>query len=282
MNPCGWWGQIGFLQGADRNAMRGLIRMFDHTRMIVLLSLTAGLYTSLLIPFKAFVIVPGLTEIRPGSVIPVVCSLFFGPAAAWGAAFGNLIGDFFGMFGPASLFGMVGNFLFGYIPYRTWMQGGASSSLELRTGRDMTRYAVGAIAASMACGVTIAWGVDLLGFVPFVVLSNVIVINNLLVTLILGPILMRLLTPRLTAWGLLYQRIMKDGVRPSPRIIHVAGLLLIYGGALSALVVANLHAFVGPTFLDDPLRWTVFGRQMSLHLGATPGFVLVLVGSLLI
>jgi len=43
---------------------------------------------------------------HPGSV-----SFLFGPAAAFGAAFGNLIADMLGgMLGIGSLFGFVGNF----------------------------------------------------------------------------------------------------------------------------------------------------------------------------
>jgi energy-coupling factor transport system substrate-specific component len=262
--------------------MRGLLSMFDRTKMIVLLSVTAGLYASLLIPFKALVIIPGYTEIRPGSVIPVICSLYFGPAAAWGAAFGNLIGDFIGMMlGVSSLFGMAGNFLYGYIPYRVWLQG-KDQSLRLSRRSQFARYFVAATSASLACAVSIAWGVDALGQVPFVVLANIITINNLLVTLILGPILLKLLTPRLEAWGLLYQRIMKQEVRPSPRVLHIAGVALIYIGSTISLAYANLQAFGSPAFLARPFTMTVLGHSLSLHMGTTPGVLLVLVGCLLV
>jgi ABC-type dipeptide/oligopeptide/nickel transport system ATPase component len=46
--------------------------------------------------FKGIPLIPGHTELRPANVIPVVSALLFGPAEAWGGAFGNLIGDFFG------------------------------------------------------------------------------------------------------------------------------------------------------------------------------------------
>ena len=38
----------------------------------------------------------GVDEVRPANVFPFVFGLLFGPAGAWGAAIGNLIGDFFG------------------------------------------------------------------------------------------------------------------------------------------------------------------------------------------
>ena len=110
--------------------MRDLFAMWRNTRMIVLTAVTAAVYAAILIPFKAFpVLIPGVTEFRPGNVVPIVCSLLFGPAGAWGAAFGNLIGDFFGTIGPGSIFGfivginalggIIGPFLAGWV-FDTW------------------------------------------------------------------------------------------------------------------------------------------------------------------
>src|SRR5581483_2399363 len=75
---------------------------------------------AILIPFKVVPIIPGITEFRPANAVPVVCSFLFGPAAAWGAAFGNLIGDFFGGLGPGDFFGFFANLAYGAIPYLVW------------------------------------------------------------------------------------------------------------------------------------------------------------------
>src|SRR5262249_36691822 len=83
----------------------------------VLTAICAALYGGILIPFKVAPIIPGITELRPANALPIVCSFLFGPAGAWGAAFGNLIGDFFGGLGPGDLFGFVGNLAFGLVPY---------------------------------------------------------------------------------------------------------------------------------------------------------------------
>jgi energy-coupling factor transport system substrate-specific component len=47
----------------------------------------------------------------------VVC---FGPAAAWRAAFGNLIGYLFGTLDPGSLFGLLGNVLLLLCLWQWW------------------------------------------------------------------------------------------------------------------------------------------------------------------
>ncbi|MCJ7818631.1 MAG: hypothetical protein MUP25_02285, partial [Syntrophales bacterium] len=43
--------------------------------MVVLTVLTAGSFAAILIPFKGIPLIPGLTELRPANVIPVVFGL---------------------------------------------------------------------------------------------------------------------------------------------------------------------------------------------------------------
>jgi len=88
--------------------MRDAIVMWRHTKMVVLVAVTGAAYVAVMMPFKGIVIFPGFAEVRPGVVIPVVCGMIFGPAAAWGSAFGNLVADLFGgMFGLGSCCGVV-------------------------------------------------------------------------------------------------------------------------------------------------------------------------------
>src|SRR6516162_4419743 len=94
--------------------------MWRSTRMVVLTAISAALYAAILIPFKVVPLIPGITEFRPANAVPIVCSFLFGPAGAWGAAFGNLIGDFFGGLGPGDLFGFVANLAYGFVPYALW------------------------------------------------------------------------------------------------------------------------------------------------------------------
>ena len=100
--------------------MRDAVAMWRNTRLVVLTAVSASLYAALLIPFKVLPLIHGVTELRPANAVPVVCSFLFGPAGAWGAAIGNLIGDFFGGIGPGDLFGFAGNFLYGFLPYTAW------------------------------------------------------------------------------------------------------------------------------------------------------------------
>ncbi len=92
--------------------MKEVISMWKYTRMIILVALSAAIYATGLIAFKGIVIlVPGITEVRPANVFPIVFGLLFGPAAAWGSAIGNTIGDVIGgTLSLGSIFGFLGNF----------------------------------------------------------------------------------------------------------------------------------------------------------------------------
>lgn len=102
--------------------MRAAIRMWENTRMIILVAVCAAIYGAALIPFKtAIPLIPGITEVRVANIFPMVFGLLFGLAGAWGTAIGNLIGDIFGgTLGSGSIAGFIGNFLLGYLPYTMW------------------------------------------------------------------------------------------------------------------------------------------------------------------
>ena len=194
--------------------MRELLTMWRHSRMVMLVAVVAAIYAAVLLPFKLFTIIPGITSVRPANVFPVIFSIMFGPAAAWGAAIGNLIGDVFGgTLGPGSVFGFVGNFFFGFVGYKLWGTLGPLSSGDepnMRSARQVVEYVVIAVAASAGCAAIIAWGVDLLGLVPFTVLGPTIMVNNTLAAVVLGPPLLYLTYPRVREMGLLYPDIMQD------------------------------------------------------------------------
>jgi energy-coupling factor transport system substrate-specific component len=174
------------------------------------------------------------------ALIPIVCSLLFGPAAAWGSAFGNLIGDLVGgTLGVGSIFGFVGNFLYGYLPYRIWgvhRLARADGKGAPLAGRGLLEFVLVAGVASLVCGGVIAWGAELVSAAPFKVLSVVIPINNFVMAVVLGPPLMWALYPRARAWGLLHWQILDtEFVRRSARVS--VGALLCWAGAVAVPLI---------------------------------------------
>lgn len=230
--------------------MKDAILMWRDTRMVVLAALTAATYAAVLIPFKVVLpFIPGFTEFRPGSVIPVVFSLLFGPPAAWGSAFGNLIGDIYGgTLTPGSTFGFVGNFLYGYIPYKVWGRMGffsCGAAPAIHGGRQFLEYLVIAALAAGACATVIAWGVDMMGFVPFNILSSFILITNFLVSAVLGPPLLAALYPRATKWRLAcpFAAPQRGGRRRRPSVL----VLLLFIGVASGYLIGNAFYFGAET-----------------------------------
>lgn len=216
--------------------MRDLFVMWRSTRMVVLVALCAALYAAILIPFKIVPIIPGFTEVRPGNAIPIVCGLLFGPAAAWGCAIGNLIGDFFGTFGPGSFFGFFGNFLFAYVPYRIWVSVRGAQPPKGTWG-EMPLLLFAVLAGSAACGVVIGWGLELLGMVPYAILTTIITINNSLIGVVLGIPLFILMYPRARRWRLTFSQIMnKDDITGTPA--STIGGLLVVAGCLAGVLAA--------------------------------------------
>ena len=192
-----------------------LADVWRDTRLIVLTAQIAAIYAAILIPFKAGIpIIPGFVELRPANAIPIVASLLFGPAAAWGAGIGNVIGDCFGTLGPASIFGFAGNFFFGYLPYVLWGHlGWLSSGLSplVKSWRQMVEYGVVCVIASAACAGIIGWGVEWLGLLPFGILAPAIFFNNIVMGMFLGPPLLGFLYPRVQRWRLRYEDIRQSG-----------------------------------------------------------------------
>lgn len=221
--------------------MKEIFTMWKNVRMVLLTALCAALYAAVLIAFKAgIVIVPGITEIRPANILPIAFSILFGPAAAWGCAIGNFIGDIFGTLGPGSFFGFIGNFLLGFIPYKIWghlVPISSGEEPEIKTGRSWTEIIIIGFISAAVCAVVIAWGLELLGFVPFKVLSTIITLNNTAAHIV-GGILILLVWARVKKIGLYWRDVMAEEDVGKPILPKVGALLMIIGGVVGWIVGA--------------------------------------------
>ena len=220
--------------------MHELTLMWRNTRMVVLTAMCASFYAAVLIPFMIVPLIPGVTNFRPANALPVVCSFLFGPAAAWGAAIGNLIGDFFAGLGPGDFFGFVGNFLYALAPYRLWRACGPGDPVPKTPGAWLLFVVVVVTGASL-CAATVGFGLQILGFVPFAVLANVVIVNNVVTALVLSPLLLAVLYPRVRRVRLLHG----DVMGPRPPLgggRRALGVALTLAGAVVAFVGGNLAA----------------------------------------
>lgn len=194
--------------------MKELMTLWKYSRMVILVALTAAIYAAILIPFKAIPLIPGVTELRPGNVCPIIFGLMFGPAGAWGSMIGNFAADLFGgTLGIPSIAGIFGNFFMGMIPYVIWGKIKGISNGDkpfMKSSKQIIEYVTVTIIASIGCGAIIGYILDVIGLFPFAVLGNIISLNNMVAALILGPFLLRVLYPRIEKWGLIWTDIMDD------------------------------------------------------------------------
>jgi len=251
-----------------------LFRMWGNTRMVVLTAICAALYAAILIPFKVVPLLPGITEFRPANAIPVVCSFLFGPAAAWGAAFGNLIGDFFGGLGPGDLFGFLANLLYGLVPYAVWEAITDAPPVPRGALRSAGLLAVIALAATL-CAAVVGWGLHLLGFHPFTVLATIVLVNNIVAAEVLAPFLLAVLYPRVQRAHLLYRDLLGPR-RPLPRWRGALGAGLVVAGTGAAFAAGELIA--AGRWVAPWATHATAGHRLEVGLGLLPLLGLAVAG----
>jgi hypothetical protein len=127
---------------------------------------------------------------RVGVGIPIAFSFFFGPATAWGAAIGNIICDIaINHVDLSSFFGIVGNFLLGYIPYKLWGKI-TDKKPDLRSINKLMLFIGIAVISSTMCGLMIAVGLYLLGYAPFLPAFFIISLTNSIWATIMGGLIL--------------------------------------------------------------------------------------------
>ena len=230
--------------------MSDLRLMWRNTRMVVLCAISGALYAAVLVPFKVVPLIPGVTELRPANAIPVVCSFLFGPAAAWGSAIGNMIGDFFGGVSPGDIAGFLANLAYGWIPYKVWELVAPGESPVLRSPMVIVKYVIACLAASVLCADLVGWADNVLVIRPFAMLGNVIIFNNMVSALALSPFILAAVYPRVQKGRMLYTDMMPE-MKPKPVAIRASGFALLIAGEGGAWIFGNLLStgYWAPQFL---------------------------------
>ncbi len=245
--------------------MNDLRQMWRETRMVVLVAISAALYAAVLVPFKGVPLIPGVTELRPANAVPIVCSFLFGPAAAWGSAIGNMIGDFFGGVGPGDVFGFFANLVYGYLPYKIWNVIAAQQSPVGRSPIGILKYVAVCLMASTLCADFVAWGENLIGLRPFWMLGNVIVLNNMIAATAIAPFLLIGIYPRVKQGRMLYEDVMPS-LKHGPSARRIAGVVMIAVGESGAWILGNLIStgYWLPAFLPHSMAHAPYDRAMAI------------------
>lgn len=219
--------------------MKEIFSMWKYPKMVSLVALSAALYAAVLIPFKSFQLMPGI-DIRIGTAIVPVMGIFFGPAGAWGAAIGNLIGDFFGSVGIGSIFGFLGNFLFAFASYKIWYSGKDNYPIA-NTPAKVGKYLVASLFGTLSLIAVLCFGLSaVVASLPYKVLPPILIFTNGIPPFVLGAALMSLFAKRLDKWNLTFKNIMKPEDFKLKGKTNLLGVIFLLGGALIS-IAAGLY-----------------------------------------
>ncbi|MGD6808310.1 MAG: QueT transporter family protein [Candidatus Bathyarchaeia archaeon] len=199
--------------------MIDLLEMWKKPKMIAFVILTAVVYEALVFPTQGFTIFGGHADFgRVGVGIPVAFSFLFGPAAAWGAAIGNIIRDIItGGLDLASISGFIGNFLIGYLPYKLWSKI-TSEKPDMRSLKKVGLFIGLAAFSCVLCGLLIGAELDWLGYAPFIPTAPLIGLSNSLWAVTLGPIVLALAYPYVSKKKLLYTDLLNEPQKNSKQV----------------------------------------------------------------
>ena len=134
--------------------------------------------------------------------------------------------------------------------------------------------------AAGACALCIGWGLNLFGFVPFAVLGNVIFFNNFVMSVVLAPLLLRAVYPRVRAAGLRYRRpgaaagAIARGAPPRARARRGRRDRRIPG---RGNVISTGHLAIAALATDPPGT-----RAAQVGVGVAPFMLLIIIGLVLL
>ena len=236
--------------------MKEMFTMWRHTNMVVLTALSAAIYAALLIPFQSIPIIPGHASLRVADIVPMALALLFGPAGAWGSAIGNLIGDFFGTLSPGAIGGFVSQLFAGLVTYKLWgalAQRSKSFDIDVNSRGRFLRFVVIAVVKSLWQPLILTfWVALLLRLVPAKPYSIAVILSGLVMSVIGGPIILRILAPRIKKWGLLWTDIMEPE-EVSRGFYPKVGIVLVVGGAVLGAATLYFMVFFSGLAPTDPL-----------------------------
>ncbi len=172
--------------------MHELAAVLTDRKGLTWIGINAVFYVLVLIPFNQYSWEIAGIGLRPAAVLPVVCGILWGPAAAWGLGIGNVAGDLFGSWSPMSIFGFLVNFLEPFLAYLAWhrlMRGHAVRT----SARALGAFWVAGFGVTLACMLLLAAAGTAFFSRPFLPKFVSYFGNNIFWTMAAGPVLFILL-----------------------------------------------------------------------------------------
>ncbi len=202
--------------------MKELILIFRDPKGLRHMVISGLLFFVVGIPFRFLMsLIPGVTEVRPANMLPVVLGLLWGPAGAWGTTIANALSDIFVSHASAAIWipGAFINFFFAYLPYKLWYSISMKEEIlppTLGNVRQIIKYIYICFLDSLVVTAFLGMLFDLLGFQPYASGYLLLFFNNFDFSVILGiPVILllvhvgkiRVWTPMETGKGISLEKI---------------------------------------------------------------------------
>lgn len=194
------------------------------------------------LPFIKAPLLYGYVEFQPGIVLVPLLGVFWGPAGALGIALASVVGDLlFGYGGSLVFYRMFGLFLYAMSAKKLWdyfsMRDAAHPGIR-PTWKQISRFMMASLPGAFLAAGWFAFGNHMVRSYPFSYVLMLVLANNLLFLLVLGPAffhaLARELVPHFGCW----REVMKNsGVLPP---IGIRGATLSFVGSFGAVTAGFL------------------------------------------
>jgi energy-coupling factor transport system substrate-specific component len=134
-----------------------------------------------------------------------------------------------------------------------------------RSPGAIARYVAVCLAASVLCADIVGWGDNLLGLRPFSILGNVIVFNNMASALVLSPLILIAVYPRVRRGRMLYGDVMPE-FKERPWSMRAAGLAMLVAGEAGAWLMGNLVStgYWAPSFLSAAMTQAPYDKAIAI------------------
>ena len=173
--------------------MREIFVVFKSRKCLLRMLISGVLFLLLAAPFRALLnLIPGVTEVRPANMLPVVFGLAWGPAGAWGTAIANACSDIFVSHSPLKVWlpGFFINFFFSYLPYKLWYssrrQGAGVRPPSLESVHHILKYIYVCLMDSLVVTTFLGLLFEVLGIQAYSDSVGLLFFNNFDFAIVLG------------------------------------------------------------------------------------------------
>ncbi len=234
--------------------------------MIILIAVAVAFYL-LSLPQVHLILEGGRAQVRLSGFLPMTAGLLFGPAGALGCTLGNFFNDLSETLELSDIFGSMGVFLMGWLPYKLW-----HSLLFFRERKPEFLHSAGSAvkfvliaAVSAVCAAAVgAIGGEFTGTYLFGSFFIQVMLQYFDLTMMLGMLILNLGIQRAHIIPTIPQKVYKRSYAPARYVIDY--VLMAVSVVLAVLMLYSKYRFEWDDTLRKTICWIELGVIAALAL----------------